>query len=212
MSNSATLEAILRRKNKWWKEKFYFSKKCPSLADTLELYQYLKLSLLDVNNWNGHTAGVSVHAELTDRYGRHVGRIAQPGDRIKIYLPRILAVLRLHDWFEVRRIEERLNGNAELFFIAIVPSTDPEADSPHVRDFPQQEWEISIFVIQDEYKVELQIHSRDSKVDLHGMNLKARIEYALDAFFIQRRYYKKQLAILLKALVREGSSNFTNLN
>jgi hypothetical protein len=67
-------------------------------------------------------------------------------------------------------------------------------------------------VIQDEYKVELQIHSRDSKVDLHGMNLKARIEYALDAFFIQRRYYKKQLAILLKALVREGSSNFTNLN
>ena len=125
--NKQTLE-VLPVTGKKRKGKLVVTKNCFTPENAVTLYQYLKLSLLDVNHWNIRTSGASINAKLMDRRGRQVGRIAQVGDKIKITLPRWRPFVRIFDWFEVLEIEERLSENVEFFFITLAASGDPSID------------------------------------------------------------------------------------
>ncbi len=209
--DSATLETILPSAGKGRKGKVILSKNCFSPENALILYQYLKLSLLDVNNWSRHKSGIVINAKLVDRDGGQVGRIAQAGDRIKIILPRWQSIFRVYDWFEVRRIEERLSGHIEIFFVTLLPCADPKADVLEPIELSKKESSVTIFVIRDKHLVELQIHTRDRGVKLNG-GMKARIENIVYALLVQNRFYQRQWEKLLKSILNEGTSNFTNLN
>ncbi len=212
MMTKATLDAILPNAGKGRRGKLLLSKNCYSVKNAIKLYQYLKLSLLDVNNWSRHKSGITIHSKLVDRGGRQVGRIAQNNDRIKILLPRWKSLFKVYDWFEVRKIEERMNGNIELFFVTIVPSGDPETDLLNTNDVSKQESNVTIFVIRDEHKVEIQIHTREGGIGFQGTTLKIRVENFIHSLFVQTGFYKRQWGKLLKSILNEGTSNFTNLN
>lgn len=210
--SKATLEAILPNAGKGRRGKLLLSKNCYSVKNAINLYQYLKLSLLDVNNWSRHKSGITVHSKLVDRHGRQVSRIAQNNDRIKIILPRWKSLFKIYDWFEIRKIEERMTGNTEIFFVTIVPSVNPETDLSNTTGVSKQESDVTIFFIRDEHKVEMQIHTREGGIVFQGTTLKTTVENFIHSLFVQTGFYKRQWAKLLKSLLNEGTSNFTNLN
>ena len=210
--NRQTLEAVLPNAGKGRKGKLFLSKNCFSPGNAVILYQYLKLSLLDVNNWNSRKTGISVNAKLMDRHGRPVGRIAQVGDRIKIMLSRWQSLIRIFNWFEIRKIEERLSENIEFFFITVAPSCDPGIDFSDAPGFQKLGSTVTIFIIHDEHKIDLQIHTGESNVGFQGDTWKGKLRNLVNVLFIHSGYYKQQWAKLLRSLLEEGSSNFTNLN
>jgi hypothetical protein len=210
--NKATLNAILPNAGKGRRGKLFLSRNCYSPENALHLYQYLKLSLLDINNWSRRKSGISINAKLVDLHGRQVGRIARITDRIKIILPRWQSFLKIYDWFEIRRIEERLNGNMEIFFVTIMPSVDPLDDLSVPPESSKRMSNVTIFVIRDEHKVELQIHTRERRLNFQGATLKVRLGNIAESLLVHNRFYKSQWGKLLRSLMDEGSSNFTNLN
>ena len=188
--NQATLDAILPYGGKGRRGKLFLSKNCYSPENALKLYQYLKMSLLDINNWRRRKSGISINAILVDLYGRQVGRIACVNDRIKIILPRWKSFLRIYDWFEIRRIEERMEGHTEIFFVTIVPSVDPQDDLSVPPESSKQVSSATIFIIRDQNKVELQIHTRERRIDFRGSTLKARLENIVESLFMHNRFTK----------------------
>ncbi len=214
MKTSTILASILPEARTVRERRLVSSKKCFSSENASALYEHLKLSLLDVNHWNQELVGLTVKASLADRQGRRAMRRAQTGDRIKIMLPPLQAVLRIGDWFEIYEIEERLTGTVEYFFMTIGLSVDPggkdsEQDVyaclPHVST--------ATFVIsRDETRIELEIYSLKGIAAFQGNTLRTRTENLIKYLFIRSGFYNRIWGKLLRSLLHRGMAGFTNLN
>ena len=135
MMDQSALDGIVPAQHNGRKAKVQIKANCYSDDAAVRLYEFLKISLADVNNWVSFRQGISFYPKLVDRHGQILRRIASRGDLIKILLPRWQAVGRLYDWREIIRIEERVTGNMEIFFITIVPALNPELDAPEASHF-----------------------------------------------------------------------------
>ena len=151
--NQSTLDSIVPTQNKGRKAKVQISANCYSVEAARTLYEFLKISLADVDKWGEYKPGISFYPKLINKNGQMVKRIAKPGDLIKILLPRWQAAGRLFDWREITKVEERMIGNTEIFFITIVPALNPELEVPEASHFLRPESTVTFFVIRDEHKL-----------------------------------------------------------
>lgn len=145
MMNRSTLESIVPLQRNGRKAKVQISVNCDSVDTAIRLYEFLKISLADVNHWSEFKHGISFYPKLTDSTGQSVRRIAMKGDLIKILLPRWQSIGRLYDWREIIDIEERMSGNAEIFFITLRPAANPELEIPEASHFLTAESTVTFF-------------------------------------------------------------------
>jgi hypothetical protein len=204
MINRSTLDSIVPTQHKGRKAKVQISANCYSVDAACKLYEFLKISLADVNNWSEYKPGINFYPKLTDRDGQMVKRIARSGDLIKILLPRWQAVGRLFDWREITKIEERLSGNTEIFFITIMPAMNPELEEPEASHFLRPESTVTFFVIRDEHKLQLEVHTRNEGLNLQLSGFKTRLQSAMMGVFIAGGYYESQWTKLLKSILKYG--------
>lgn len=210
MIDQATVKEILPVTGKSAWGEMFLSQKCVSSGDALKLYQYLKLSLLDVSNWNRHKPGLSLRYRLMDQNGTPVGRIAQTGDRLKVVLTKWHRLFYLPGLFEIERIEERLDGDTEYFFFTMGSSFESLVDMD--KDFQNLKTTVTIFIIRDDKKVELQIHSYDYTINSSSESLRDKMAKLMGLFLLRSGFYKNQWVKLLKVLLEDGLSLLTNLN
>ncbi len=123
--NRSKLDSIVPAQRKGRKARVQISANCYSPEAASKLYEFLKMSLADVDNWKEFKPGISFYPKLTNKAGQMVRRIARTGDLIKIILPRWQSAGRIYDWREIKQIEERVAGNTEIFFLTIIPAISP---------------------------------------------------------------------------------------
>jgi hypothetical protein len=177
---------------------------CYSIEAAISLYEFLKVSVADVNNWNEFKPGITFNPKLTNKNGQPLRRIAQSGDLIKILLPRWQSAGRLYDWRKITRVEERLNGNTEIFFITIVPAINPEMDVPEASHFLRPESTVTFFVVREEYKIEIEIHTRNEGMNFQLSGFRTKLQNAVMGVFIAGGFYEAQWTKLMKSILKYG--------
>ena len=200
----STWDNIVPAQLKGHKAKVQITANCYSDDAAGKLYEFLKISLADVNNWGAFRNGISFYPNLVDKHGQMLRRTARSGDLIKILLPRWQAVGRLYDWREIKKIEERITGNIEIFFMTIVPAMNPELDVPEASHFLRPESTVTFFVIRDERRLQLEVHTRNEGLNLQLSGFKTRLQCAMMGVFIAGGYYKSQWTKLLKSILKYG--------
>jgi hypothetical protein len=208
--NRTTLDNILPKQNKGRKAKVQLSVTSNSVNEATRLYEFLKLALVDVNNWMEFQPGINLYPRLMNRTGVHLRRMAQSGDLIKIILPRWQSPGRLVDWREIANIEERLTENAEIFFISIVPALNPEMDLPEASHFLKPESSVTFFVIRDEEKLQLEVHTRNEGLNSPLPGLKTKLQTIMMSVFIAGGFYEAQWSRLMKSILKYGMLHIRN--
>jgi hypothetical protein len=204
MMQQSTLDGIVPPQHKGRKAKVQIPANCYSEDAARKLYEFLKISLADVDHWGEFKPGISFYPKLINRNGQMLRRIARPGDLIKILLPRWQAAGRLYDWREITRIEERLYDNTEIFFITIVPAMNPELEAPEASHFLRAESTVTFFVIRDGNKLQLEVHTRNEGLNFQLSGFKTRLQSALMGVFIAGGFYESQWTKLLKSILKYG--------
>jgi hypothetical protein len=212
MMDRSTLDNIVPAQRKGRKAKVQISANCYSNDAAVKLYEFFKISLADVNDWGAFKPGINFYPKLVDRNGQVLRRNARPGDLIKILLPRWQAVGRLYDWREIIRIEERLIDKTEIFFLTIAPSINPEMDGPEASHFLRPESTVTFFVIRDEDRVQLEVHTRNEGVSFQLSGFKTRLQSAMMGVFIAGGYYESQWTKLLKSILKYGMLQMETAN
>jgi len=202
----STLDSIVPTQRKGRKAKVQISANCYSQDAACKLYEFLKISLADVDNWGEFKPGISFYPKLINRNGEMLSRVARPGDLIKILLPRWQAAGRLYDWREITAIEERLSGHTEIFFITIVPAMNPELEAPEASHFLRPESTVTFFVIRDEQHLQLEVHTRNEGLNFQLSGFKTRLQNAMMGVFIAGGFYESQWTRLLKSILKYGMS------
>jgi len=202
----STLDTIVPVQRKGRKTKVQIPANCDSDEAAIRLYEFLKISLADVNNWESFRPGISFSPNLIDRNGLIPGRLARPGDLIKILLPRWQAAGKLYDWREVKTIEERQTGNMELFFITLVPALNPQLEVPEASHFLRPESTVTFFVIREERHLQLEVHTRNEGLNFQLSGFKTKLQSAMMGVFIAGGFYESQWTKLLKAILKYGKS------
>ena len=202
----STLDTIVPVQRKGRKTKVQIPANCDSDEAAIRLYEFLKISLADVNNWESFRPGISFSPKLVDRNGLIPDRLAKPGDLIKILLPRWQAAGKLYDWREVKTIEERLTGNMELFFITLVPALNPQLEVPEASHFLRPESTVTFFVIREERHLQLEVHTRNEGLNFQLSGFKTKLQSAMMGVFIAGGFYESQWTKLLKAILKYGKS------
>jgi len=206
MMHKSALDSIVPAHHKGRKAKVQIPVNCYSEDAARRLYEFLKISLADVDNWGDFKPGISFHPKLINRNGQTVTGIAKPGDLIKILLPRWQAAGRLFDWREITRIEERLHGNTEIFFITIVPAVNPELEAPEASHFLRAESTVTFFVIRDGNKLQLEVHTRNEGLNFQLSGFRTRLQIVMMGVFIAGGFYESQWTKLLKSILKYGMS------
>jgi hypothetical protein len=204
MMQQSTLDGIIPAQHKGRKAKVQIPAICYSEDASRKLYEFLKISLADVDHWGEFKPGISFYPKLINRNGEMLRRIAKPGDLIKILLPRWQAAGRLYDWRQITRIEERLYDNTEIFFITIVPAMNPELEAPEASHFLRAESTVTFFVIRDGNKLQLEVHTRNEGLNFQLSGFKTRLQSALMGVFIAGGFYESQWTKLLKSILKYG--------
>ena len=204
--NAKTPDTLATVQDRRRSEKVVAAVSCYSADESEKLYSFLKISLVDVNNWNEFRYGKAFQSKLTDQTGKTASRFARVGDLIKIILPSWQAVARLYDWWEIKTIEEKLYGQTEIFFITISPAINPETDVPDPSQFLRPAGNVTLFVIRDERKIELQVHGYSGTTGYQFFGLKDRLRHAFTAFVAGSGLYETQWSGLLKSILRVGMS------
>lgn len=204
--DQSVLDKIVPAQRKGRKAKVQIQANCYSDEAAKELYEFLKISLADVNNWEVFKPGISFYPKLMDINGHILNRLARPGDLIKILLPRWQAVGRLYDWREVKAIEERLSGNTEIFFITIVPGLNPQLEAPEASHFLRPESTVTFFVIRDERHLQLEVHTRNEGLNFQLSGFKTKLQSAMMGVFIAGGFYESQWTKLLNSILKYGMS------
>jgi hypothetical protein len=210
--NRPTLDNIVPVQRKGRKAKVHISANCYSEEAARNLYEFLKISLADVNNWEEFKPGISFHPRLMDRNDQILSRLARQGDLIKILLPRWQAVGRLYDWREIKTIEEKLVGNAEIFFITIVPAMNPQMEAPEASHFLRPESTVTFFVIRDERHLQLEVHTRNEGLNFQLSGFKTKLQSAMMGVFIAGGFYESQWTKLLKSILKYGMAQMKIAN
>lgn len=202
--NRSTLDDILPVQHKGRKATVQISAKCYSVEAARKLYEFLKISLADIDHWGEYKPGISIYPKLMNKNGQTVRRIAKPGDLIKILLPRWPAAGRLFDWREITTVEERMAGNTEIFFISIIPAMNPELEAPEAFHFLRPGSTLTFFVIRDDHKLRLEVHTRNEGFNLRLSGFKARLQGAMMGALIAGGFYESQWTKLLKSILKQG--------
>jgi len=200
----STLDKIVPVQRKGRKTIVQIPANCESDEAAIRLYEFLKISLADVNNWESFRPGISFSPKLIDRNGQILARLAKPGDLVKILLPRWQAAGKLFDWREVKTIEERMTGNMELFFITLVPAMDPHLEVPEASHFLRPESTVTFFVIREDRHLQLEVHTRNGGLNFHLSGFKTKLQSAMMGVFIAGGFYESQWTKLLRAILKQG--------
>ena len=206
MINRSSMYGILPNQKKGRTAKVQIRVNCHSQNSAGKLYEFLKISLTDVNHWEEFKPGISFYPKLSNGNGQILKRPARTGDLIKIVLPRWQAAGRLFDWREITRIEERLSGNTEIFFIEIVPAMNPEMEVTEASHFLRPESTVTFFVIREKLNLQLEVHTRNERLNSQLSGFKSRLQYALAGVIIAGGFYKSQWTELLKSILKYGMS------
>lgn len=198
----STIESIVPKQDKGRKAKVKFATNCASPDEAGKLYKYLKISLIDVNNWMEFEPALRFQAKLVDRSGHVLGRSAQSGDLIKILLPRWQSPGKLFDWREIRTIEERLCDHIEIFFITIVPAMNPELDAPEASHFLRPESTVTFFVVRDGHKLQLEVYTRNEGMNFRLSGFRTKLQSAMMGVFIAGGFYEAQWSKLMKSILK----------
>ena len=204
MMNRSTLDSILPTHHRGRQTKIKISANCYSDQAASKVYEFLKVSLTDVNNWNEFKPAIGFQPKLVDQNGQILQRVAQPGDLIKILLPRLQAVGRLYDWRKITRIEERLSGNTEIFFFTIVPAMNPELEVPEASHFLRSESTVTFFVVRDEHKLQLEVHTRNEGINFQLSGFKTKLQSFMMGIFVAGGFYQTQWINLMKTVLKHG--------
>jgi len=204
MMDPSTLDKIVPAQRRGRKAKVQISANCYSDEAAIRLYEFLKISLADVNNWETFKPGISFYPKLTDKNGQMVRGLATPGDLIKILLPRWQAVGRIYDWREIKTIEERLTGNTEVFFITIVPVMNPQLEAPEASHFLRPESTVTFFVSRDQRHLQLEVYTRNEGLNFQLSGFKTKLQSAMMGVFIAGGFYESQWTKLLKSILKYG--------
>jgi hypothetical protein len=204
MMNRSILDSIVPIQHTGRKANVQISANCYSLEAAARLYEFLKISFADVNNWSEYKPGISFTTKLVNKDGQLLKRNAQPGDLIKINLPRLQSAGRLIDWREISKIEERLSGNTEIFFMTIRPAINPELEMPESSHFLRPESTVTLFVIRDEHKLQLEAYTRNEGLNFRLSGFKTRLQSAMMGVFIAGGFYEAQWTKLMKAILKYG--------
>jgi hypothetical protein len=204
MMNRFALDNIVPIQTKGRKAKVHISRHCSTIEAASKLYEFLKISLADVNNWGEFRPGISFYTKLVNKNGQILRRIARSDDLIKILLPRWQTVGRLYDWRKITRMEERMNGDMEIFFITIAPAMSPELEMPEASHFLRPESTVTFFVIRDVNKLQLEVHTRNEGLNFQWSGFKAKLQSVMMGVFIAGGFYEIQWTRLMKSVLRYG--------
>lgn len=200
----AYTDNIIPIQNKGRKARIQITKTCYSVEAASKLYRFLKMSLADVNGWGEFRRGISICPELVNKNGHNLRRIAQSDDLIKILLPRWQMAGRLFDWRKIIRMEERMIGNTEIFFITIAPAMNPQLEMPEALHFLSPESTVTFFVIRDENRLRVEAYTRNEGLNFQLSGFKAKLRSAMMCVFIAGGFYEIQWAKLMKSVLRYG--------
>jgi len=191
------------------KEKLVAAISCYTTHESEELYGFLKISLVDINNWNEFAGGISFQSKLTDKNGSAVSRFAKVGDLIRITLHSRQSVGRLYEWLEINTIEEKLHGQTEIFFITISPVINPETDIPDPSQFMRPAGNVTLFVVRDDRKIELQVYTHIKTTGYQFFGLRDRLRHVFSTFISGSGIHEIQWPTLLKSILKAGTSRLS---
>jgi hypothetical protein len=191
------------------KEKVVAAVSCHSSDESEKLYGFLKISLVDINNWKEFGSGKHFESKITDQTGSTVLRFAKAGDLIKTNLTRRQSSERLYDWMEIKTIEEKLYGPTEIFFITISPVINPETDVPYPSLFMQPSGNVTLFVIRDDRKIELLVHDHSRTFRHRFFGIRDGLRHAFNFLFAGSRLHEMQWSGLLKSILKAGKTRLS---
>jgi hypothetical protein len=205
------MENIIPLPETAFKAKISLKHICDSQSNAGNLYEYIKLTLLDVNDWKEFGTGMYIHAALLDKTGNSVDRMAGTGDLIKILVPGWQKMTgELYDWQEIKRIEEKLIDRGECFYISIVPSIDPKTDFPESSYFMRPGGSMTFLITRQEKNVFLEIYAKDQKLSFQSMGLRKKFQHVIAGVFIAGGFYDARWTKLLTAILKTGISRIAD--
>lgn len=131
-----------------------------------QLFDKIKVKLLDVNNWHRITGTPSAEFAVMDEYGLPLDRPAQKGDYIRIDIPGPgLPSAEGYDWVQVEAIREDYQDMKHRLSITLRPSQDPTSDNTDVAHFFKRIATSSIVVEQKQSNIFIHYAGRNEIVN-----------------------------------------------
>ena len=178
---------------------------CTATVEAEQLYQSLKLVLLNVSGWNDLLKRPSAKFTLTDAQGLVVNRQARLQDRFRIKIPGPATTMgRGYDWVRVKRLTEIKKGEAEIFYLSACPAPDPQGDSGVTSHFLKRCASTTFLIIKEELLVSCLILSRNEVPNNQTGPWQDRLRNNLVGFFAGAMFFKWQWHKLARTLMDES--------
>lgn len=133
-----------------------------------KLFREARQRMLDVNNWNEISSGISAQFQLTDLLGVEKDGIPDVGDHFQIAIPGPgLKSGEGFDWVEVELLDDKtlLAENEECFTMRVRPANDPRTDNDEVAHFFDRTATSSFMVRREGNTVFAEVHGRNEKLN-----------------------------------------------
>jgi hypothetical protein len=207
MLNPSVLNEIVPPSNKARKTEGKIKTSCSSPEAAGKLYEFLKISLTDVNNWGSFEPGFRLYTKLVGRAGQALDRAGRSGDCVRIPVRGWQSKVAVqYELWEITRVEERRSGSLEIFYITLAPAVNPDQALLKGRDVLKRGSGITLFVIRDERRLELEVYVRDAEFSFLFSGFKVGVRHIVMDLLMIRKFRESCWVKLMKAVFKSGMS------
>ena len=175
-----------------------------SVEAARQFFQVARKRLLDVNNWQHITSGLSSTFILRDAQGQSIGhRLPEVGDYMQIDIPGPGSkVGDGHDWVRIEAIDETKNVEAdEMTSMRVRPVRSPLNDQPDVAHFLNAEATSTFLVYRTGAEVTAEVHGRNEEANTETTSLIDKVRNVATAVGAWLGFSDVQWKSLAKAIV-----------
>ena len=168
-----------------------------------QFFQVARKRLLDVNNWQNITDGLSSTFIVRDALGQSVGhRFPEVGDYFQIDMPGPGNVAGDgHNWVVVEAVEDRSDAGGDRTSIRVRPAASPLNDQPDVAHFLDAAATSTFTVCRVGKSVTAEVHSRNEMSNTKTESLLDKVRNVVAAVGAWLGFADVQWKNLAKALV-----------
>ncbi len=172
-----------------------------------QFFQVARKRLLDINNWQNITHGLSSTFILRDDKGQSVGhRFPEVGDYFQIDIPGSSTVSGDgHDWVVVEAMEDRSDAGGDVISIRVRPASSPLNEQPETQHFLDNTATSTFVVSRVGTSVTAEIHGRNERPNTETDNLLDKIRNVATAVGAWLGFADVQWKNLAKAIVDQQS-------
>lgn len=148
----------------------------PTDMDATSIYNTAKQRLLDINNWNTISEGISADFILTDPQGVISQRAPEKDDYIRIDIPGPgSSAGDGYDWVQIETIEESKSSSGTIsFLLRVRPAADPRKKEGTAHFFTQSATS-SFMVRRSGTTVSAEVHGRNEEANTGNDKLTDKI-------------------------------------